>query len=102
MGRRISIHDVLEAYAKKDAKLTVRKLDRSTVLVEGDCTALEFFGNLLIACARSNEHSVQLSPTGVGKNRFSKQSKLGLYVHRVPCAHEKHSPKQRKSAAPIQ
>ena len=85
-SKRISTDDVFRVYEKKGAKVTVRKLDRATVLLEGDRTALEFLGNLLVACARSDEHSVQLSPRGAGKNRFSKESTLGLYVHKLPCA----------------
>ena len=93
----ISTNEVFALYAKKAAKLTVRKLDRATVLVEGDRTALEFLGNLLVACARSDEHSVQLSPGGAGMNRFSKQSTLGLYVHKLPCTQERQPGKGRRS-----
>jgi hypothetical protein len=89
-NRRISTNDVFELYAKKGAKLTVRKLDRAMILIEGDRTALEFLGNLF-ACARSDEHSIQFSPTGAGKNRFSRRSTLGVYVHRVPCPDKTHA-----------
>jgi len=88
--RKFSTNEVLELYAKKKAKLTVRKLGRATILIEGDRTALEFLGNLLVACARSKEHDVEISPRGAGMNRFTKQSTLGLYVHRAPCSEKKH------------
>jgi hypothetical protein len=88
---KASTSHVFELYAKKDAKLTLRKLDKTTILVEGDSTALEFLGELLLACARSDEHSIQMSPNGAGKNRFTKESTLGFYVHRVPCTEGKSS-----------
>jgi hypothetical protein len=90
-NRRISTNDVFKLYAKKGAKLTLRKLDRTMILIEGDRTALEFLGNLLFACARSKEHSVEFSPTGAGKNRFSRRSTLGVYIHRVPCPDKTHA-----------
>lgn len=96
-----STNHVFELYARKDPKLTLRKLDKTTMLIEGDSTALEFLGGLLLALARSDEHSIQLSPNGAGKNRFTKESTLGFYVHKVPCRDAK-SPKRRggSSASP--
>lgn len=89
VARRISTNDVFELYGKKNARLTVRKLNRSMILIERDRTALEFLGNLLVVCARSKEHSVQFSPKGAGMNRFTKRSTLGLYIHKVPCPEKK-------------
>ncbi len=83
--RKTSTNQVFELFATKDAKITVRMLDKLTILVEGDSTAIEFLGKLLLAHAKSDEHSVQLSPHGAGRNRFSKESTLGFYVHKVPC-----------------
>jgi hypothetical protein len=80
-----SVNSVFAAYAKKKAKLAVQKLDRDTVLIEGDRTALEFLGELLITYARSGEHAVQFSPKGAGQARFTKKSTLGFYLHRLPC-----------------
>ncbi len=85
---RLSISDVFETYEKKGAKVTARKLNKNTVLLEGDRVSLEFLGDLLRACARSEEHEVQFSPTGAGMARFSKQSNLGFYVHRLPCTED--------------
>lgn len=83
--RRLCTNDVFELYAKKGVKITVRKLEGRTVLVEGDRTSLEFLGDLILTYAKSSEHDVQLSPTGAGMARFTKQSTLGLYLHRLPC-----------------
>jgi hypothetical protein len=82
--KKSSTNEIFERYAVKDVKLTVRKLDKTTTLIEGDSTALEFLGELLLACAHSNEHSIQLSPYGAGNARFTKQSTLGPYIHRLP------------------
>ncbi len=84
-NRKISTNHVFESYASQDPKLTLRKLDKTTILLEGDSTVLEFLGELLLACARSDEHSIQMSPNGTGKNRFTKESTLGMYIHKLPC-----------------
>ncbi|PYU20431.1 MAG: hypothetical protein DMG32_22330 [Acidobacteria bacterium] len=79
-------NDVFEIYANRRAKLTVSKLDRDTILIEGDRTGLEFLGHLVLTYAQSNEHAIQFSPKGAGMARFTKQSTLGFYLHRLPCA----------------
>jgi len=86
---KTSTNDILELYETKGAKLTVRKLDKATLLIEGDSTAFEFLGELLIAHARSNEHSLQISPRGAGSNRFGEKSTLGFYFHKLPCSEER-------------
>jgi hypothetical protein len=83
--KNTSTNDVFVLYAKKKARLTVQKLDKDTILLEGDRTALEFLGELLLAYARSGDHGVQFSPKGAGSARFTKQSTLGFYLHRLPC-----------------
>jgi hypothetical protein len=92
-----STNDVLEAYSDLNTKITIRRLDRNTVLLEGDRSALEFLGNLLGAYARSEEHDVQLSPQGAGSARFTQQSDLGLYIHRLPCPDQNSGVHKRKT-----
>jgi hypothetical protein len=83
--RKISAaNKVFGLYARKRAKVTVRKLDRTTILIEGDKTAMEFLGRLFLAVSKS-EHSVQISPQGAGSARFTKEATLGLYIHKLPC-----------------
>lgn len=84
-NRHISTKQIFEDYEKRTTKLTLRKLDKTTVLIEGDRDALGFLGKLLVALAHSKEHSLQMSPKGAGKHRFSKKSTLGFYVHKLPC-----------------
>jgi hypothetical protein len=99
-----SVNDVFKSYARKNAKLSVQKLDKDTILLEGDRTALEFLGELLLVYARSDEHGVQFSPKGAGMARFTKQSTLGFYLHQLPCtrrkgrlARGKRTPKRKRS-----
>jgi len=94
---RPTTNDVVDRYWKKRSKkLTIRKSDKSTVLIEGSATALEFLGQYLIAHAHAEEYDcgVQLSPKGPGNRWFSKASTLGLYLHRLPCR-ESHKLKSR-------
>jgi|ERR1700683_1185266 len=96
------VNDVFKIYEHKAAKLTVRMLDKKTILLEGDSVALEFLGDLLHSCARSSDHSAQFSPNGAGSARFTKQSTLGIYAHRLPCPESRSGRKSRlgkKSAA---
>jgi len=75
------------SFGERPDKLTLRAAEDGTVLVEGSASALEFLGNLLIAQARSQDCGFQLSPSGAGGALFSPSSDLGIYIHRIPCAH---------------
>ena len=95
--RKLSTDDVFQTYARKKAKLTVQKLGRDTILIEGDRIGLEFLGELLLVYARSSEHGVQFSPKGAGMARFTKQSTLGFYLHKLPCTEGDGKLARRKS-----
>ena len=84
-----STNGVFRKYAVKRTKVTVKKLDKEVILVEGNRTAFEFLGELFLAFARSNEHSVQIWPRGPGNARFTSQSTLGFYLHKLPCTYRK-------------
>jgi hypothetical protein len=73
-------------FARRKTRLTVRKLDRDTVLIEGNRAGLEFLGKLLMAQAAETLccHN-HISPKGPGSVFFTRKAKLGLYLHRVPC-----------------
>jgi hypothetical protein len=60
-------------------------LDKGTVLIEGNSHALEFLGRLLLAHAAGTDCGFELSPKGAGSAWFSKDARLGFYVHRLPC-----------------
>ena len=84
-GYKVSLNKVLDRYAKKQAKLTVKKLDKGTVLLEGDSEALEFLALVLLAHIEEHDDGFQIGPRGPGSVFFTPQSTLGIYVHRLPC-----------------
>jgi hypothetical protein len=83
---RLETDRVCVRFARRKTKLTVRKLDKYTVLIEGNRTGLEFLGELIKAQARDEIccHK-DVSPGGPGSVFFTKESKLGIYIHRLPC-----------------
>ena len=85
--KKSSINNVIRQYSRKPnrAKLTVRKLDRDNVLIEGTDDSLKFLAHLLIALAHEEDCGFQLSPKGAGMAWFAKDATLGVYLHRIPC-----------------
>jgi len=79
-------------YGRRMDDLSITKLDRETVLVEGNRRALEFLGKLFIAQAKEKDCGFQISPRGAGKRHSSKRSRFALYIHRLPC--KNHRKKQ--------
>lgn len=73
--------DICEAYAKKGIKITVRLLDKETVLIEGAADGLLFLSKLLAAHVRENEDGRSLGPNDAGSVLFTEDSTLGLYIH---------------------
>lgn len=70
-----------------DIKITY---DVDMIFVEGDSDTLEFIGKLFIEMAKEeNDCGLQLSPSGAGKAYFNKQSRMGIYIHRLPCANDR-------------
>ncbi|MGC1289729.1 MAG: hypothetical protein WA855_00490, partial [Candidatus Acidiferrales bacterium] len=54
----LTTNDVIDLYWRrrgKKNKLTIRKLDRDTVLLEGSGIALEFLGRYLIAHSKAHK-----------------------------------------------
>jgi hypothetical protein len=66
------------------------KLDRRTVLTEGSRRALESLGRILLKHAREKDCGFQMSPEGAGSNHFRRDSKFGLYIHRLPCTNTRN------------
>jgi hypothetical protein len=83
MVKRTSPDSVSEEFAESGAKLTVRNLNRSYVLIEGDRRALEFLARLIMAQAAYGEKDCgfQFSPRGPGNALFTKDSTRGFYIH---------------------
>ncbi|HZW94856.1 MAG TPA: hypothetical protein VFF64_18045 [Candidatus Eremiobacteraceae bacterium] len=77
----------LHSRKKSGPKLTMAKLDRDTILIEGDAAALRFLGQFILAHSRAKKGDCHngLHPKGAGNAWFTKQSTLGFYLHKLPC-----------------
>ncbi len=103
----LTTNDVVRLYSRrqKPPKLTMAKLNRDTVLIEGDAPALEFLGQFILAHSRAGEnqscHS-NLHPKCAGNAWFTIESTVGFYLHKLPCsdgsvlAAKKHKKKRNK------
>lgn len=91
--KKLTIHSVMDSYSRKreSGKLTIRKLDRATVLIEGNSTALKFLAYSLLALAEETDCGFQMGPTSAGSSVFTKKSRFGLYLHMLPCVEKKPS-----------
>lgn len=83
--------EVCEFYSKIGVQLTVRLLvdeegsDPSDVLIEGSSQSLHMLAKILMAVAEeSGDDGFGISPSGAGMVHFSKDSQLGIYIHRLP------------------
>jgi hypothetical protein len=85
--KKLLIDGVIDLYSRraKKPRLTVRKLARDTVLIEGTSTSLRFLAQILLALAVERDCGFQLSPRGAGSAWFAKDAQLGIYLHRLPC-----------------
>lgn len=86
--KKLLINGVIDLYSRKAkrAELTVRKLDRDTVLIEGTSNSLKFLAHILLALTEEEEDcGFQFSPKGAGNAWFAKDAQLGIYLHRLPC-----------------
>jgi hypothetical protein len=75
-------------------RLTIKPLqeDESYVLIEGDQTAFCFLSDLFAAHAEfEKDCGFEIARKGRGNALFSKGSKLGLHLHRLPCVEKKKS-----------
>lgn len=87
--KELTTDGVVKLYSrrKNPPKLTMTKLDRHTVLVEGDAAAFEFLGQFILAHSRAENDDCHkgLHPKGAGNAWFSEESALGFYLHKLPC-----------------
>jgi hypothetical protein len=78
----------------RNIKVTVKPLpeDKSYVLIEGDQAAFHWLADLFAAHADFDKDcGFQIAPNGPGNAFFKKGSKLGVYLHRLPCVEKKSS-----------
>ncbi len=88
-SRKLTTDGVVRLYSKekKRPKLTIQKMDKNTILIEGSAKALEFLGEFVLAHSRADPDDCGngLDPKGAGNAWFTKESTLGFYLHRLPC-----------------
>jgi|ERR1700683_3760699 hypothetical protein len=89
--KELATNDVLRLYSRKrkPPKLAMAKLNRGTVLIEGDAPALELLGQLILAHSRTGKCPschVSFHPKSAGSACFAKESTLGFYLHKLPCS----------------
>jgi hypothetical protein len=97
--RKPTVDNICASYADKGARITLKPLpkDPSVILFEGDELAFEFLGKLFLAHAKAIKGcGFEIGPKYAGNAFFSKQAKLGLYLHRLPC--DNSTLKARKAA----
>jgi hypothetical protein len=64
------------------------------ILIEGQKSALEFLGKLLIVQSSfKDDCGFHIGPRQAGSRAFSKKSKYGVYIHRLPCMSKKRNMK---------
>jgi hypothetical protein len=89
MVKQMTPDEVCATYAYRNVRITSRAMD-NLILLEGNQEALEFLGNLLLAQANDElSCNKSIEPNGAGSALFSDTSNLGIYIHRLPCEHEK-------------
>lgn len=88
MHNASSPDEVCGVFADGPDRITFRRLEDGMVLIEGNAAALRFLSNLLLVQASfEKDCGFQISPDGAGRALFSKNSDLGIYIHRTPCVH---------------
>lgn len=61
------------------------------VFVEGNKETLSFLSDIIRAQSEFDDDcGFQISPKGRGKRIFEQKSKLGIYIHRLPCKEGRH------------
>ncbi|MCK5311621.1 MAG: hypothetical protein KAJ62_05900 [Desulfobacteraceae bacterium] len=82
--------EICEEYYEMKVNLTIKPKEDDYIFIEGDTDSLEFLGKLIIAQANfQKDCGFQIAPGGAGDAHFSNDSKLGIYIHRLPCEHGK-------------
>jgi hypothetical protein len=59
--------------------------DPNVVLIEADADGFRFLSEVFAAEAIAEDCGFQISPSGAGSAIFAPESKLGFYLHRIPC-----------------
>ena len=89
-------YEVWKQHSKRPVKLTIKILPCiqgedgvPSVLIEGNRWSLECLGRVILAAAADEDCGYGVSVSGPGSSYFTKQSELGIYIHRLPCINGK-------------
>jgi hypothetical protein len=87
--KQLTTNGIVRLYSrrKKPPKLTMMKVDRDTILIEGEAAALDFLGNFILAHSRADKYDCKngLHPRAAGNAWFTKDSTHGFLLHKLPC-----------------
>lgn len=96
---------VWKAFPEGAVKLNLRLLEVEegeaavpSVLIEGSRQSLRALASVINAVAEDEDCGYGISPTGPGNAYFSKKSRFGIYIHRLPCVNRRLSSKLPPSA----
>jgi hypothetical protein len=91
-----TVNEILEEHSESNSKIKLQLLppeefeQAGYALIEGDREALQFLAKLLLAQSEQGaDCGLQIHPNGPGKRHFEASSNLGIYIHVIPCSHNK-------------
>lgn len=97
MAKSKSPDDVCVQYARRKTNVSIRVLNRRTILIEAPAAGLKFLGDLLLTQADlKKDCGFALGPADAGAVFFDPSSKKGIYIHRLPCLNDK--PQRQRTA----
>jgi hypothetical protein len=80
-------------YATKKTSVVIRQLDDDTIMIEAPAAGLRFLAELLLAQAGfAKDCGFQLDRAA---KQLDDSSEKGLYIHRLPCLHDKKTATKR-------
>lgn len=78
--------EVLSQYFKTVTDIRIDTIDEDMVLIEARAETFRFLSELFRAAAEDEtDCGTQFFPDGPFGQMFSKKSRFGLYLHRLPC-----------------
>jgi hypothetical protein len=98
-GKTPSPARVCEKHASKKTSVVIRYLDDDSIMIEAPAAGLRFLAELFSAQAgfgkdcgfQLERDAAQLDPS----------TEKGIYIHRLPCIHDKKSPKRPRGKSKL-
>lgn len=90
---------VCEKHATKKTSVIIRQLDDDTIMIEAPAAGLRFLAELIAAQAGfAKDCGFQLDRDA---KQLDPSTEKGIYIHRLPCIHDKQSPKRPRSKSKL-